>query len=241
MIALAQETLSFDTWQLASINQFNNRLEEKSPQEILQWSMEQFGEGFSIGSAFGASGMALIDMAMRINPDVDIFYIDTDYFFPETLTLIERAQRHYNRPFRRVTSDTSVAEQERDHGLNLYQRDPDKCCNIRKVVPMAKALQGNTAWVSALRRDQSPTRAGTPVLRWNDKYGVVKISPLVNWSEADVWAYIHTHNVPYNELHEQSYPSIGCWPCTQAVQPGDDLRAGRWVGLSKLECGLHQA
>ena len=142
MIALAQETLSFDTWQLASINQFNNRLEEKSPQEILQWSMEQFGEGFSIGSAFGASGMALIDMAMRINPDVDIFYIDTDYFFPETLTLIERAQRHYNRPFRRVTSDTSVAEQERDHGLNLYQRDPDKCCNIRKVVPMAKALAG---------------------------------------------------------------------------------------------------
>ena len=209
MIALAQETLSFDTRQLPSISRLNCQLEEKSAEEILQWSMEQFGEGFSIGSAFGASGMALIDMAMRINPDVDIFYIDTDYFFPETLALIDRAQRRYNRPFRRVTSDMSIAEQEQTYGLNLYRSDADKCCNIRKVVPMAKALQGSAAWVSALRRDQSPTRAGTPVLRWNDKYGVVKISPLVHWNEKDIWAYIHRHNVPYNDLHEQNYPSIG--------------------------------
>ena len=241
VIALAQETRPVDTWQPPSISQLNCRLETKSAEEILQWSIEQFGDGFSIGSAFGASGMALIDMAVRINPDVDIFYIDTDYFFPESLALIDRAQRHYNRPFRRVASDTSVAEQEQTYGLQLYRSDADKCCNIRKVVPMAKALKGNTAWVSALRRDQSPTRAGTPVLRWNDKYGVVKISPLARWTEADVWAYIHQHNVPYNELHEQNYPSIGCWPCTQPVQPGDDLRAGRWVGLNKVECGLHQA
>ena len=241
MIALAQETRSFDAWQLPSISRLNSCLEEKSPEEILQWGMEQFGEGFSIGSAFGASGMALIDMAVRINPDVDIFYIDTDYFFPETLALVDRAQRRYNRPFRRVTADLSVTEQEQTYGLNLYRNDADKCCNIRKVAPMAKALQGSTAWVSALRRDQSPTRAGTPVLRWNEKYGVVKISPLVRWSEADVWAYLHRRNVPYNELHEQNYPSIGCWPCTQPVQPGDDLRAGRWVRLTTLECGLHQA
>ena len=162
MIALAQETFSFDTWQLDSINDFNRRLEEKSAEEILEWAIEQFGDGFSIGSAFGASGMALIDMAMRINPDVDIFYIDTDYFFPETLALIDRAQRRYNRPFRRVTSDMSIAEQERTHGPDLYRSNPDTCCNIRKVVPMGKALLGSTAWVSALRRDQSPTRAGTP-------------------------------------------------------------------------------
>jgi phosphoadenosine phosphosulfate reductase len=239
VIAFVQETLSFDTWQPDAINHFNRRLEESSAEEILAWAIEQFGEGFSIGSAFGASGMALIDIAMRINPDVDIFYIDTDYFFPETLALIERAQRHYNRPFRRVTTDISIAEQERTHGPDLYRSNPDKCCSIRKVVPMGKALLGSTAWVSALRRDQSPTRAGTPVLRWNDKYEVVKVSPLVKWTEADVWAYIHTHDVPYNELHERNYPSIGCWPCTQAVQPGGDLRAGRWVGLSKLECGLH--
>ena len=241
MIALAQETFSFDTWQLASPNRLNVCLEEKSAEEILQWSMENFAEGLSIGTSFGASGMALMDIALRINPDVDIFYIDTDYFFPETLSLIERAQRHYNRPFRRVTSEMSVAEQEQTYGLTLYRRNADMCCQIRKVVPMGNALQGSTAWISALRRDQSPTRAGTPVLRWNEKYEVVKISPLVHWTEADVWAYIHQHNVPYNELHEQNYPSIGCWPCTQAVQPGEDLRAGRWAGLSKDECGLHQA
>ena len=123
MIALAQETLSFDTRQLPSISRLNCQLEKKSAEEILQWSMEQFGEGFSIGSAFGASGMALIDMAMRINPDVDIFYIDTDYFFPETLALIDRAQRHYNRPFRRVTSDMSIAAQEQTYGLNLYRSE----------------------------------------------------------------------------------------------------------------------
>ncbi len=241
MIALAQETFSLDTWRLASLSQLNRCLEQKSAEEILQWSIENFGEGFSIGTAFGASGMALTDMAVRINPEVDIFYVDTGYFFPETLALIDRAQRHYNRPFRRVTSDLSVAEQEQTYGLTLYRKDADECCHIRKVVPMGKALQESAAWVSALRRDQSPTRAGTPVLRWNEKYEVVKISPLVHWSEEDVWTYIHQHNVPYNELHEQNYPSIGCWPCTQAIQPGDDLRAGRWAGLTKIECGLHQA
>ena len=129
MIALAQETRPVDTWQPPYISQLNCRLETKSAEEILQWSIEQFGGGFSIGSAFGASGMALIDMAVRINPDVDIFYIDTDYFFPESLDLIERAQRHYNRPFRRVASDTSVAEQEQTYGLQLYRSDADKCCN----------------------------------------------------------------------------------------------------------------
>ena len=171
MIALAQETFSFDTWQLASINQFNKRLEEKSAEEILAWAMEQFGEGFSIGSAFGASGMALIDIAMRINPDVDIFYIDTDYFFPESLALIDRAQRHYNRPFRRVSPDMSVAEQERSHGPDLYRSNPDKCCNIRKVVPMApvlrwNALQGSTAWVSALRPAPATSRRPVPAHRF---------------------------------------------------------------------------
>ena len=240
VIALQQEAVSPDTWpRLASGNGVNSRLEDLSAQEILRWGIEQFGEGFSIGSAFGASGMALIDMAVRIDPDVDIFYIDTGFFFPETLALIDRAERHYNRPFRRVTTEVTVEEQERTYGAKLYGNDPDRCCNIRKVAPMAKALLGSGAWVSALRRDQSPSRSKTPILRWNDTYKVVKVAPLVHWTEADVWTYIHRHNVPYNELHEQNYPSIGCWPCTQPVQPGDDMRAGRWVGLTKVECGLH--
>lgn len=224
-----------DSWQQ------NSHLEYLSAEEILHWSLENFGEGLSIGTAFGTSGMVLIDMAVRINPDIDIFYVDTGYFFPETLALIGRAQHHYNRPFRQVTSDLSVVEQGQIYGPTLYRDNSDQCCHIRKVTPMEKALQNSIAWMSALRRDQAPTRANTPVVRWAEKYGVVKVAPLVHWSEEDVWAYIRQHDVPYNDLHDQNYPSIGCWPCTRSVQPGDDLRAGRWAGMAKSECGLHWA
>lgn len=237
----AEKNSTFDAWQLAFFSRLNHRLEHASAQEILQWAMEDFGQGLSIGTAFGASGMALIHMALGINPDVDIFYVDTGYFFPETLALIDRAQRYFQRPFRRVTPEQTVEQQEQTHGPALYREDPDKCCHLRKVLPMEKALRDSTAWVSALRRDQSPTRANTPVLRWNEKHGVVKVAPLIHWTEEDVWAYVHQHNIPYNELHDQNYPSIGCWPCTRAVQPGEDLRAGRWAGLNKTECGLHWA
>ena len=231
----------FDTWQLVFFSRLNRRFEHAAAQDILRWAVTDFGPGLSIGTSFGSSGMVLIDIALRIDPDIDIFYIDTGYFFPETYDLIDRVQRYYQRTFRQVTPALTIEEQDAQEGPRLYTHNPDRCCHMRKVEPLANALRDSTAWVAALRRDQSSTRTTTPILRWNQRHGVVKIAPLAHWTEADVWSYLHSHNVPYNELHDQQYPSIGCWPCTRPVQPGEDLRAGRWAGLTKTECGLHWA
>jgi phosphoadenosine phosphosulfate reductase len=231
---------SFDSWQLVFFSRLNRRFEHASAEEILRWAIADFGAGLSIGTSFGANGMVMIDMALRIDPDVDIFYIDTGYFFPETYDLIDRAQRHYQRTFRRITPALSIEQHEESHG-RLYEIDPDRCCHLRKVEPLVNALHDSTAWVTALRRDQSKTRASTAVVRWNARHNVVKIAPLVHWSEREIWDYVDAHHVPYNALHEQSYPSIGCWPCTRAVAPGEDPRAGRWAGMAKTECGLHWA
>lgn len=232
---------TFDEWQLAFLSRLNHRFESTSAEEILEWSLGTFGAGLALGTGLGASGMVLIDLALRIDPSVDIFYIDTGYFFAETLELIQRAEEHYGRSFRRVTPAETVAEQNHSEGPALYQRDPDRCCALRKVQPMHRALQDRTAWMSALRRDQGPTRQTTPVLRWSPRYGVVKIAPLALWSEGDIWRYVREKRVPTNALHQQNYPSIGCFPCTQPVAAGATLRDGRWAGLPKSECGLHWA
>lgn len=239
--AMLPDALLLEPWIAQVQRDLNGELENAPPQEILRWGIATYRSGFSIGTAFGASGMALIDMALDIDADVDIFYIDTGFFFTETLALIERVEQYYGRAFRSVTPDLSVDEQAAQHGPQLYRRNPDLCCHMRKVLPLKQALAGRTAWTTALRRDQSPSRANTPVVQWNERHSLVKIAPLATWTEADVWCYIHKHDVPYNELHDQNYPSIGCWPCTRAVQPGEDLRAGRWPGRQKTECGLHWA
>src|SRR5690606_14514040 len=125
------------------------------------------------------------------------------------------------------------------YGPALYQHNPDMCCYLRKVEPLQTALADSTAWVTAIRRDQATTRARTPAVAWNERYNVVKIAPLIHWREEEIWDYIHAHQLPYNELHDRNYPSIGCWPCTRPVQPGEDPRSGRWQGWDKVECGLH--
>ena len=217
MIARGRQAILFDVhsgqpWSPAFLDRANAYLEAATPLEILAWTLDTYHGGLTIGSAFGASGMALIDMALKLQQDVDIFYIDTGFFFEETLDLIERAQRHYGRRFRRVAPALTVQEQADSHGPELYRRNPDQCCHMRKVLPLEEALAGRTAWITALRRDQSPTRARTPIVQWNGRHRLVKIAPLANWSETDVWLYIHKQGVPYNELHDQDYPSIGCWP-----------------------------
>ncbi|HXF63984.1 MAG TPA: phosphoadenylyl-sulfate reductase [Caldilineaceae bacterium] len=229
----------FLQWSHLVFSRLNARLEHDSAETIIAWAVETFGTGLAVGTSFGASGIVLIDLVLRIQPDADIFYIDTGYFFPETQALIERVQQHYQRSLRRVLPAQTVEEQATQYGPALYQRDPDLCCYLRKVEPLQAALAGSTAWATAIRRDQADTRRRTPAVAWNERYNVVKVAPLVYWTEAEVWQYIHSHNLPYNELHDRHYPSIGCWPCTRPVQPGEDLRAGRWQGLSKTECGLH--
>lgn len=229
----------FLDWTRLVFTRLSNRFDAAAATDLLRWSIQTFGTGLTIGTSFGASGIVLMDLAVRIQPDVDIFYIDTGYFFPETMQLIDRLEEHYQRTFRRVATQLTFQEQEKRYGPTLYQNDPDLCCHLRKVAPMKQALADSTAWVSALRHDQASTRKEVPMVQWNERYNIVKIAPLIHWAEADIWTYIHEHKLPYNELHDRNYPSIGCWPCTHAVQAGDDLRAGRWRGSAKVECGLH--
>lgn len=210
-----------------------------SPQQVLRWSFETFGKRVAISSAFGAEGMALIDMASRLHKDFRLFTIDTEFLFPETYSLMDRIEGKYGITIEKVYSLLSPEAQERVRGSALWNRDPDHCCNLRKVEPLRRKLSELSAWITSIRRDQTSARAGARKIEWDAKFGLVKINPLVDWTSKQVWRYIHDHDVPYNELHDQNYPSIGCTHCTRAVRPGDDPRAGRWAGFSKTECGLH--
>ena len=216
-------------------------LDRAEPEEILRWAFKQYGDGLTLACSFGGiSGMVLMDMVQRVHPTADVFYIDTDYLFPETEETVAVSERRW--PEARITryaSTISVGEQAHQHGAALWERDADLCCEIRKVEPNRRALVGKRAWVSGLRRDQSEERASTPAVQWDEKFGLVKVNPLINWDEKRVWAYVFEHEVPFNPLHDAGYPSIGCVNCTRAVKPGEDPRAGRWSGQAKTECGLH--
>jgi phosphoadenosine phosphosulfate reductase len=229
----------FLQWSHLVFARLNARYEQGPAEGILAWAIDTFGTGLTLGTSFGASGLVLMDMALKLQPDVDIFYIDTGFFFPETQSLIGRLEQHYQRSLRRVAPAHTPEQQAEQYGPALYGRDPDLCCQLRKVVPLQTALVDATAWATALRRDQAKTRTQTPAITWNERHNVVKVAPLIHWREAEIWGYIHTHAIPYNRLHDQGYPSIGCAPCTRMVQPGEDLRAGRWAGQTKTECGLH--
>ncbi len=223
----------------AEIRRENERLEAASPEEILKWATERFGSKFTMATAFGPEGMVLIHMLAEIAPQTPIFNLDTGYQFKETLELREQVLRRYGIAVEMKRAETSVEEYERQHGGPLYRTNPDQCCFDRKVKVLEQAVIGKQAWASAIRRDQSPDRATAPIVGWDKKFSLVKISPLANWTKQKVWGFITEHEIPYNPLHDQGYTSIGCWPCTRAVLLGEDERAGRWSGIAKTECGLH--
>ena len=210
-----------------------------SPESVLGWAFDTFGNGVAISSAFGAEGMVLIDIASRVRQNFRLFTLDTEFLFPETYNLMDRVEEKYGVTIERVYPLNSPEEQEREHGPALWQRNPDSCCNLRKVQPLQRKLGELQAWVTSIRRDQTTARAGAGKIEWDQRFGLVKINPIADWSSKQVWHYIREHDVPYNELHERNYPSIGCTHCTRAVRPGEDPRAGRWAGLAKTECGLH--
>lgn len=217
-------------------------LTDREPQEIIAWALQTYAPRLTLACSFGGpSGMALLDMIMRLDSSVPVFYLDTGLLFPETYALVEEASRRYGITPLAVRPSITVAQQAERHGDELWARDPDRCCELRKVTPQREALSAFDAWVTGLRRDQSPTRAATPVVRWDAKFGLAKISPLVNWSERQVWQYLSANKVPYNALHAGGYPSIGCTHCTRPIVEGEDSRAGRWSGFAKTECGLHTA
>lgn len=210
-----------------------------TPERALRWAFETFGDRVAISSAFGAEGMVLIDMASRLQKDFRLFTIDTEFLFPETYNLMDRIEERYGISIERVYSVLSPEEQEQAHGAALWSRNPDACCNLRKVEPLRRKLSGLGAWITSIRRDQTSARSSASRVEWDSKFGLMKINPIVDWTSKQVWRYIHDHDVPYNELHDQNYPSIGCTHCTRAVGPGEDPRAGRWPGFAKTECGLH--
>ncbi|HEY6328002.1 MAG TPA: phosphoadenylyl-sulfate reductase [Blastocatellia bacterium] len=214
-------------------------LEDRSPLEILEWAFEQFPGQLTLATAFGAEGIALIDMAVRVNPNVDIFSLDTGFFFPETYRLWDEVEKKYGISIRRMTPALSPTEQDQVHGPRLWERDPNLCCAIRKLAPLQHALAGFDGWITAIRRDQTPSRANAKTVEWDRRWQKVKMNPLARWARDDVWRYVIGNKLPYNPLHDVGYSSIGCTHCTRAVGAGEDERAGRWAGSEKTECGLH--
>jgi phosphoadenosine phosphosulfate reductase len=216
----------------------NLQLEGQDPAVILRWAVARYHPRLTMATAFGAEGCCLIHMLAEIEPSVRIFNLETGYQFPETLELRDRLKDRYGIEVEFIRPELTVEEYESEHGGPLYRHRPDQCCYDRKILPLRRAVVGNDAWISAIRRDQTADRGQASVVQWDPKFQLVKVNPLLFWTRRDVWSFVVRHNVPYNPLHDRGYPSIGCWPCTQPVVDGDE-RSGRWAGRVKKECGLH--
>ncbi len=209
------------------------------PEEILSWAFAAFKKDIAIASGFGVEGMVLLDLAARVRSDFRVFTLDTEFLFPETYDVMDRVEKRYGIKVEKVYSTLTPEEQERAHGPVLWSRNSDQCCNLRKVQPLKAKLSELRAWITAIRRDQTSSRATARKVEWDAKFQLVKINPIADWTSEMVWSYVRKHNLPYNPLHDQNYPSIGCTHCTRAIRPGESARAGRWAGLEKTECGLH--
>lgn len=218
----------------------SERLKDSSPQDILRWAVDVYGEDLTLSVSFGnPEGMVLLDMLSRITDRARVFTLDTGFLFEETVRFREEAMKRYSLPLEVLRPELSVEEQVERYGPELYSCAPDLCCEIRKIEPQRKFLRDYGAWVTGIRRDQTLQRASTPVVVLDEYFGVAKISPLAGWSVDDVEEYVRRYDVPLNPLLSMGYRSIGCEPCTRPVAPGEDARAGRWPGMDKTECGLH--
>jgi phosphoadenosine phosphosulfate reductase len=225
-----------------SLKTLSDSFESKHPWDVLAYAVERYVPRLILACSFGAEDVALVDMVQRINPQVPLFYLDTDFLFPETYEVRDRIIARYDlQPAQviQVKSRLTPEQQATQYGEALWLREPDQCCRLRKVESLSQILAGYSAWITGIRRDQAPTRAHAGLVEWDEKFNLVKFNPLAKWTWAEVWAYIRLHDVPYNALHDHNYPSIGCTHCTTPVMPGEDLRSGRWKQFAKTECGLH--
>jgi phosphoadenosine phosphosulfate reductase len=227
------------SWTPAELQDIAADLESRGPEATLKWMVDNFHPRLYLACSFQQEESVLLDMLAKIQPDARAFYLDTDFLFPETYETRDvfaltwpsiKFERYHN---------LTPEEQAEQYGEALWESDPNKCCSIRKVEPLKRALGSVDAWITGVRRDQAPTRANAKKVEWDEKFGLVKASPLADWTLDEVWAYISENDVPYNPLHDRNYPSIGCTYCTRPVMPGEDPRAGRWSGNEKTECGLH--
>lgn len=228
------------TWTPEELEALAAEFEHQDPQVALKWALQTFAPGeIVLACSFGAEDVALVDMINRIKPGSHAFYLDTDVLFKETYDTRDAIAARYDVKLLEYKPLLTLDEQAAQHGEALWASQPDACCGIRKVEPLQRALAGRKAWITGIRRDQAPTRANTKLVEWDAKWNLVKLNPLAKWTWEEVWMYIRINEVPYNVLHDQNYPSIGCIHCTRPVNPGEDPRAGRWSGTGKVECGLH--
>ncbi len=213
-------------------------LEGKSVDEILDWGLATFGDGLGMMTALGYSGLIVMDFLRKRRPNMEILTIDTGHLFPETIELRERLAREWGVRFTVLRPRVSQAELEAMLGPRPWEANPDLCCHYLKVEPLLRVIHARDAWISAVRRDQSVTRADADVVEMDGR-GVIKLQPLVSWTFDQAWDYIRKNKVPYNPLHDRGYPSVGCVHCTAPVKPGEHERSGRWNSQPKLECGIH--
>lgn len=211
--------------------------EDATAQDLLRWTDEHFGGDYIVAS--NMQDAVLVDLAAKVRPGVDVLFLDTGYHFVETIGTRDAVEAVYDVNVVNVRPEHSVTEQDAMLGRNLFERNANECCRLRKVVPLSKALSGYSAWVTGIRRVEAPTRANAPLISWDKAFGLVKINPLAAWSDEDMQAYIDANGILVNPLVDEGYPSIGCAPCTNKPVEGADPRSGRWLGQSKTECGLH--
>jgi len=229
-----------------TLSELNQRFQVAPTEELLRWAIDTFSPKLALANSFGAEDVLLIDMLSKLYPPTKILTLDTGRLPEETYEVMERVRERYKVSIESYFPDREAVERlERERGFYSFRRSVEErkfCCGIRKVEPLGRALVGLDAWMTGLRREQAATRTGLDIVEIDEAHGsIVKLNPLAGWTEQQVWDYIRTHNVPYNALHDRGYPSIGCAPCTRAIQPGEDIRAGRWWWESPTtkECGLH--
>lgn len=228
------------------VQRLNSEFEKKTPQEVLAYFLREYKGRIALSSSLGIEDQALTHMVCNIDNSTKVFTLDTGRLFPETYTLVDNTNKHFGINIELFFPDTArVEEMVRTKGVNLFYGSIENrklCCNVRKIEPLKRAFKGLDVWICGLRKDQSVTRFFSNMVEWDEVNGLVKINPLINWNERMVWEYIRAHHIPYNELHDKSFPSIGCQPCTRAVAAGEDIRSGRWwwEAPEHKECGLHK-
>jgi len=219
------------------VSHWGAELELAPAEVIIEWAAATFGDRFCVTSSMGDA--ALAHLASKVVPGLDVVFLDTGYHFAETVGTADAVKHTLPVNLLSITPVQSVAEQDAEYGKDLYKRDPDLCCQLRKVLPLQEALSGYDAWATGLRRAETHNRVIAPVIGWDAKKGKVKVSPLARWTDEQMERYIADNGVLVNPLVYDGYPSIGCWPCTRRVAPGEDPRSGRWAGTNKTECGIH--
>jgi phosphoadenosine phosphosulfate reductase len=223
------------------LDQLNQGLEALSLTEFLRWSLDTFGDRVAHVTSFGPSGVVILDHLLRLKPNARVITLDTQFLFEETYDLWQSIERRYAIGIEVIRPELSPEEQAARYRPNLWEMEPDTCCDLRKVQPLAGALDGLQGWYTGVRRDQAGQRAATQLVAWDVRYNLFKLSPLANWTRQQVWKYIRDNDVPYNRLHDAGFTSIGCTHCTRLPASADDERSGRWTGKQKTECGLHWA